>query len=33
LKDFSNVDWFLVAALIAAVVAKAITNVYLDRKD
>ncbi len=33
LQNFTNVDWFLVAALFAAVIAKAITNVYLDRKD
>lgn len=33
LQDFSNVDWFLAAALIAAVIAKSITNIYLDRKD
>lgn len=33
LQDFTNVDWFLIAALFAAVIAKAITNIYLDRKD
>lgn len=33
LQDFSSVDWFLVAALFAGLIAKSITNVYLDRKD
>ncbi|MDD4877534.1 MAG: hypothetical protein PHO02_00685 [Candidatus Nanoarchaeia archaeon] len=33
LQNFTNVDWFLVAALFAAVITKAITNIYLDRKD
>lgn len=33
LQNFSSVDWFLVAALFAGLIAKSITNVYLDRKD
>jgi hypothetical protein len=32
-NDFSNVDWFLVAALGAAIIVKAISNIWLDRKN
>ncbi|VVB77986.1 Uncharacterised protein [uncultured archaeon] len=32
-NDFSNVDWFLVAAIIFGLLVKAMSNLYLDRKD
>lgn len=32
-NDFSSIDPFLIGAIIAALVVKAISNIYLDRKD
>lgn len=33
LKNVWQVDWFLIVALIAGLIAKSVTNFYLDRKD
>jgi len=33
LQDFSQVDWFLVAALAVGLIVKSISNYYLDKHD
>jgi hypothetical protein len=29
----NSIDWFIIAALFAGLAVKAITNIYLDRRD
>lgn len=32
-QNFSGVDWFLVAAVVVALIVKAISNIWLERKN
>lgn len=32
-QDYNQIDWFLIGAILTGLIVKAISNIYLDRKD